>query len=57
MQKIAVLTDSGSDLTLEQCKENSIEFLPFRVIYSYGEFEDAVNLTPEELYKVFRKRK
>ncbi|MDY6011329.1 DegV family protein [Clostridium sp.] len=55
MQKIAVLTDSGSDLTLEQCKENSIEFLPFRVIYSYGEFEDAVNLTPEELYKSLEK--
>ena len=55
MQKIAVLTDSGSDLTLEQCKENNIEFLPFRVIYSYGEFEDAVNLTPEELYKSLEK--
>lgn len=55
MQKIAVLTDSGSDLTLEQCKENNIEFLPFRVIYSYGEFEDAVSLTPEELYKSLEK--
>ncbi|MDQ0150217.1 DegV family protein [Eubacterium multiforme] len=50
MQKIAVLTDSGSDLTLEQLKDNNIEFTPFKIIYSTGEFEDKIDLSPEEVY-------
>lgn len=55
MQKIAVLTDSGSDLTLEQYKEYNIEFVPFRIIYSYGEFEDKISLSPKELYDSLKK--
>lgn len=55
MQKIAVLTDSGSDLTLEQYKEYNIEFVPFRIIYSYGEFEDKISLSPKELYDSLEK--
>lgn len=50
MQKIAILTDSGSDLTKEQLKENNIEFAPFRIIYSTGEFEDKIDINPEEVY-------
>lgn len=55
MQKIAVLTDSGSDLTLEQLKENNIELAPFKIIYSYGEFEDRIDLSPEEVYDSLKK--
>lgn len=55
MQKIAVLTDSGSDLTLEQLKENNIEFAPFKIIYSYGEFEDKIDLSPQEVYDSLEK--
>ncbi len=50
MQKIAVLTDSGSDLTLDELKKNKIEFAPFKVIYSTGEFEDKIDLSPEKVY-------
>lgn len=50
MQKIAILTDSGSDLTLEELRENNLEFAPFKIIYSYGEFEDKINLSPQEVY-------
>ena len=51
MQKIAILTDSASDLTPELLKEYGIHSAPFRIIYSDKEFEDGVTITPEELFK------
>jgi len=51
MQKIALLTDSGCDLSLETLQENNINMLPLNIIYSYGEFEDKISITPEEVYE------
>ncbi|MBU3137503.1 DegV family protein [Clostridium gasigenes] len=51
MQKIALITDSSCDLSLETLKENNINMLPLNIIYSYGEFEDRVSITPEEVYE------
>ena len=51
MQKIAILTDSASDLTPELLKEYNIHSAHFRIIYSDKEFEDGVTITPEELFK------
>ncbi|MEG0856495.1 MAG: DegV family protein [Terrisporobacter sp.] len=51
MQKIALLTDSACDLSLETLKENNINLLPLNIIYSYGEFEDKIGITPEEIYE------
>ena len=51
MQKIAILTDSAADLTPELLKEYNIHSAPFRIIYSDGEYEDGVTITPEELFK------
>ncbi|MGL5352804.1 MAG: DegV family protein [Clostridium sp.] len=50
MEKIALLTDSGCDLSLQTLNENNIYMLPLNIIYSYGEFEDKVSITPEEVY-------
>ncbi len=51
MQKIALLTDSASDIPMELIKENNIKLLPFRVIYKDGkEYEDRLELTPEMMY-------
>lgn len=50
MQKIALITDSGCDLSLEQLKEHNISLLPLNIIYSYGEFEDKISITPDEVY-------
>ncbi|MBB6715780.1 DegV family protein [Clostridium gasigenes] len=50
MQKIAIVTDSACDLTLETMKENDIHLSPLRIIYSHGEFEDKINITSEEVY-------
>lgn len=55
MQKIALLTDSSCDLSFEEIKDNNIELAPFRIIYSYGEFEDKVEISPNEIYKTFNK--
>lgn len=51
MQKIAILTDSASDLTPELLEEYNIHSAPFRIIYSDKEYEDGVTITPEELFK------
>ncbi|OPF52968.1 fatty acid-binding protein DegV [Clostridium baratii] len=50
MEKIAILTDSGSDLTLEELKENNVYLAPLNIIYSDGEFEDKIDITPNEVY-------
>lgn len=50
MQKIAIITDSASDLSTETLKEYNIQSAPFRIIYSHGDFEDKINITPEEVY-------
>lgn len=51
MEKIALITDSGCDLSIETLKENNINLLPLNIIYSYGEFEDKISITSEEVYK------
>ncbi len=51
MQKIALLTDSASDIPIELIEENNIKLLPFRVIYNNGEeYEDRLELTPQMMY-------
>lgn len=50
MQKIAIITDSACDLTLETMNKNGISLFPLRIIYSHGEFEDKVNISSEEVY-------
>ncbi len=53
MTKIAIVSDSTSDLTEEIIKEYDIKVLPLRVIYKDGEYKDRVNITPEEIYARF----
>ncbi|MDS0525328.1 DegV family protein [Clostridium sp. SHJSY1] len=55
MQKIAIITDSGSDLSPSLLKEHNIYSLPFRIIYSDNEYEDGVTITPHELYNNLEK--
>lgn len=55
MQKIAILTDSASDLTNELMDQYNIKAVPFRIIYSDREYEDKVNITPNEMYASLKK--
>ncbi|CAM2878414.1 DegV family protein [Hathewaya histolytica] len=50
MQKIALITDSASDLSKESIERYNIHVLPFRIIYEKKEYLDKVNITPKEVY-------
>lgn len=51
MEKIAIITDSASDVSLELLKEYNISLLPFRVFYQDKEYADRIELTPEMMYE------
>ena len=51
MEKIAIITDSASDVSIELLKENNIKLLPFRVFYKDKEYADRVELTPDMMYE------
>jgi len=51
--KIAILTDSTSDLSKEILNELSIEFLPLKIIYKSGQFLDRIDINPAEIYAKF----
>lgn len=50
MKKIAIVTDSTCDLTMEQLKTYEIEMLPLRVIYKDREFRDRLDISPQQIY-------
>ncbi|BCZ46240.1 hypothetical protein psyc5s11_23070 [Clostridium gelidum] len=51
MEKIALITDSASDISVELLEKNKIKLLPFKVIYSDGEYEDRIDITPQMMYE------
>jgi len=51
MEKIALITDSASDISLELLDENNIKLLPFKIIYSDREYEDRIDITPQIMYE------
>lgn len=56
MQKIGILTDSACDLSDKTLVNYpNIKVAPLRIIYSNGDFEDKVNITPSEVYNSFDK--
>ncbi|MBD7912381.1 MULTISPECIES: DegV family protein [Clostridium] len=55
MEKIALITDSASDVSLDFVKENNIKVVPFKIIFSDREYNDAIELTSEMLYELLPK--
>lgn len=51
MEKIAIITDSASDVSIELLKEYNITLLPFRVFYKDKEYADRIELTPDMMYE------
>ena len=51
MSKIALITDSTSDLRKDEIEKHNIHILPLRIIYKKREYLDRVNITPSEVYK------
>lgn len=54
MDKIAVVTDSCSDLTEVEIGGLDIHVLPLKVIYRDRTYTDRVDITPEEIYDNFK---
>lgn len=51
MEKIALITDSASDINSELIKKYNINVLPFKIIFSDKEYKDGVDITPSILYE------
>ena len=49
-REIAILVDSGTDVPRDFAKEHNIFVAPLKVIYKDGEYDDRVNITPQEIY-------
>ena len=52
-EKIAVVTDSTSDLTKDDLEKYGIKSIPLKVIYSDNQYHDRVDITPAEVYESF----
>ncbi|MEG2353425.1 MAG: DegV family protein [Clostridium sp.] len=50
MEKIAIITDSTSDLDRKFVADNNITVLPFRIIYKDREYRDNIDITAQEVY-------
>ncbi|MBF8437942.1 DegV family protein [Halanaerobiaceae bacterium Z-7014] len=50
-EKIAIVTDSTSDLKKEDLDKYGIRSLPLKVIYKDRQYHDRVDITPSEVYE------
>ena len=50
MAKIALVTDSTSDVDKEMIEKYDLKVLPLRIIYKDREYIDRVTITPKEVY-------
>lgn len=55
MQKIAIITDSSCDLTINEIKENNINILPLKIIYKDREYNDIFDIKPIDVYENLHK--
>ena len=53
MEKIAVITDTASDLSDEMLNRYNIKILPFRIIYKDREYKDRFEIKPQQVYDNF----
>ncbi|NLC31900.1 MAG: DegV family protein [Clostridiales bacterium] len=49
-KKIAILADSGTDIPPDFAREHAIFMAPLKIIYKDREYEDRVDITPQEIY-------
>lgn len=51
--KIALLVDSGTDVPKKYVEKYGVFVVPLIIHYSYGEFKDGVDISPQEVYDRF----
>lgn len=49
-RKIAILVDSGADVPQDFAREHNIFVAPLKIIYQDKEYEDRLDITPQEIY-------
>ena len=49
-KKVAILVDSGTDVPPEFIREHNIFVAPLKIIYKDGEYEDRLDISPQEVY-------
>ena len=52
-EKIALITDTSCDLPQEAIDQYNIHLLPLKIIYKDKEYDDRLEISPEEVYKRF----
>ena len=57
MRKIKIIADSTCDLEKDYLKENDIEIIPLGISFKDESFEDGVNLSTAELYRLVDEKK
>ncbi len=50
MKKIALITDSASDITKDLVDKYNVRVLPFKIIYRDKEFSDGIDITSKYIY-------
>lgn len=56
MRKVAVVTDSVSCLPQEILEKYDICVVPLEIVYEGRSYRDGVDITPNEVYKIMRKK-
>lgn len=57
MEKIAVVTDTGSNLSFEQAKELGIYLLPLQITIDKTTYQDTLEISTQDIYKELAKGK
>lgn len=52
MERIALITDSASDINTDFARDNNIKVLPLKIIFSDREYDDGVDITPKMVYEI-----
>lgn len=53
--KIAIITDSASDVSQKNAQKYGIKVIPLRICFSDKEYRDGVDIRDEELYPIMKK--
>lgn len=52
MQKIKIITDTGSDIDLKTAQKYNIELLPIKIIVGDKEYKEGYDFSKDEFYKI-----
>ena len=56
MKKVAIVTDSTCCLPPELVEKYDISVVPLEIVYEGKSYRDGIDMTPNEVYKIMRKR-